>query len=220
MAPEVVAASGGTLALGALAASVRVAQGDDALTREMDLALERLAGAPAAWVAAQPEVQALRRTYRALGKDPTRYRGSSEALLRRAVRGQGLYRVNSVVDVNNLVSIESRRPLGSYDRARIGDAVTLRAGRAGERYDAIGKGAINAEGLPLLADEHGPFGGPTSDSTRAMITPQTDTVLVVVYAFDGAEGLIEQIDRAAALLEAHAGADAFERRTILPEDAT
>ncbi|WP_170149505.1 hypothetical protein [Rhodoplanes roseus] len=58
-----------------------------------DMAIEDIARLPA--------VQALRRAYRALGKDPTRYRGSQEALIRRILRGLGLYHINSVVDLMN-----------------------------------------------------------------------------------------------------------------------
>ena len=66
-------------------------------------------------LAAIPEIIAARNGYRAIGKDPSRYRPSQEALLRRVMQGKGLFKINSVVDVNNLISLRSRNSLGSYD---------------------------------------------------------------------------------------------------------
>ncbi|MFD2184229.1 B3/4 domain-containing protein [Rhodoplanes azumiensis] len=158
-------------------------------------------------IAKLPAVQALRRGYRALGKDPTRYRGSQEALMRRVLRGLGLYRINTVVDLMNLVSIESRQSLGVYDRDRIvGDAVTMRVAAAGETYKGIGKDVLNLEGLPVYVDAQGPFGSPTSDSERAMVTVGTTRMLLVVTAFGGADGLPAVLDRTAELLTRHAQA--------------
>lgn len=169
-----------------------------AVTR--DMAIEDIAKLPA--------VQALRRGYRALGKDPTRYRGSQEALKRRILRGLGLYRINTVVDLMNLVSIESRQSLGVYDRDRIvGDDVLMRVAAAGETYKGIGKDLLNLEGLPVYVDAEGPFGSPTSDSERAMVTVETRRILLVVTAFGGSDGLGATLDRTAELLRRHTGAD-------------
>ena len=111
-------------------------------------------------------IAATRVGYKALGKDPARYRGSAEALLRRLISGKGMPRINNVVDVINLVSVESRMPVGLYDMAHVKGAVEFRAGRAGETYKGIGKYDLNLEGLPLFADAKSPHGSPTSDSER------------------------------------------------------
>src|SRR5580692_8934035 len=115
-------------------------------------------------------IRAIRGLFRSWGMDPSKYRPASEALLRRVVQGKGLYRVSNVVDVGNLVSIETGWPLGCYDRSRIDEPVVLRHGLPGESYEGIGKKAWNLEGRPVLADPAGPFGSPISDSTRSMIT--------------------------------------------------
>src|SRR6202035_5504259 len=81
-----------------------------------------------------PQVEAARTAYRALGKDPARYRGSAEALLRRVVGGKGLPQINAVVDVINLVSVESRLSIGLYDLVHVEGDITFRAGRSGETY--------------------------------------------------------------------------------------
>src|SRR5438046_4113349 len=104
------------------------------------------------------QVETTRAAYKALGKDPSRYRGSAEALLRRMVAGKGLPEINAVVDVINLVSVESRLPVGLYDLGHVGGEIVFRAGRAGETYKGIGKYDLNLEGLPLFADTVGPHG--------------------------------------------------------------
>jgi len=134
-------------------------------------------------------VLATRAGYKALGKDPARYRGSAEALLRRIIAGKGLPRIHAVVDIINIVSVESRLPIGLYDLAHVQGDVTFRAGRTDETYKGIGKYDLNLEDLPLFADELGPHGSATSDSERTMVTPATQSVLAILVSFGGRENL-------------------------------
>jgi len=150
------------------------------------------------------QVQATRRAYKALGKDPARYRGSAEALLRRVIAGKGLPQINVVVDVINLVSVESRLPVGLYDVAHVSGDVEFRAGRAGETYKGIGKYDLNLQGLPLFADEVGPHGSATSDSERTMVTSATKRVLAIIVSFGGPENLVRWTQRMSKLLEQYA----------------
>jgi len=195
------------LCLGLISADVEVRASDERLELETFTATvaatAALAGNPVTEVA---EIDAARQAYRALGKDPGRYRASSEALLRRIVQGKGLYRINTLVDVNNLLSVESRHPVGAYDMARLEGPVALRRGRSGESYKGIGKDVINLEGLPVLADAQGAFGSPTSDSERAMIGADCRRASLVVFAFSGAAGLRELLARGQELLERFVGA--------------
>jgi len=143
-------------------------------------------------------IRAVRGMFREWGMDPSKYRPSSEALLRRVVRGQGLYRVSNVVDICNIGSIETGWPFGCYDRARIFPPMLLRKGRTGESYEGIGKKRWHLEGRPVLADAQGPFGSPISDSTRSMITESARGVVAVIYAPAQApqvllEGAIEEL---------------------------
>src|SRR5215469_5627887 len=121
-------------------------------------------------LAEAPAIRAVRSMFREWGMDPSKYRPSSEALLRRVVQGKGLYRVSNAVDICNLGSIETGWPYGCYDRARIGDPITLRHGTTDEVYEGIGKKMWHLDGRPVLADRDGPFGSPISDSMRSMIT--------------------------------------------------
>src|ERR1700704_464889 len=149
-------------------------------------------------------VLSTRAAYKALGKDPARYRGSAEALLRRVIANKGLPRINAVVDVINLVSVESRLPVGLYDLTGVNGDIVFRAGRAGETYKGIGKYDLNLEGLPLFADTAGPHGSATSDSERTMVTAATKEVLAVIISFGGAENLDRWVKRLGALLQQYA----------------
>ncbi|MGB7309170.1 MAG: phenylalanine--tRNA ligase beta subunit-related protein [Candidatus Acidiferrales bacterium] len=131
-------------------------------------------------------MRAVRAMFRAWGVDPSKYRPSSEALLRRVVQGKGLYRVSNLVDIGNLGSIETGWPYGCYDRSRIAPPVVLRHGAPGESYEGIGKRTWHLEGRPVLADSQGPFGSPISDSTRSMIGESARDVLIVIYSPSGA----------------------------------
>jgi len=149
-------------------------------------------------------ILATRAAYKALGKDPARYRGSAEALLRRVIAGKGLPRINNVVDVINLVSVESRLPVGLYDLAHVQGDVVFRAGRAGETYKGIGKYDLNLEGLPVFCDAAGPHGSPTSDSERTMVTLETKKVIAIIISFGGADSLQRWTKEMSELLLKHA----------------
>jgi DNA/RNA-binding domain of Phe-tRNA-synthetase-like protein len=127
---------------------------------------------------------AVRAMYRRIGLDPTKHRPSSEALLRRVRRGDELPRINNVVDVVNWCSLESQLPFGLYDADKIHGQVELRMGREGEEYAGIRKDTVHLAGRLTLADDLGPFGNPTSDSARTMVTEATVRVMVVVFAPD------------------------------------
>lgn len=157
-----------------------------------------------------PHLGESRRAYKAFGKDPGRCRVSSEALCRRIRQGKDLYRINSVVDANNLISLETGFSLGSYDADRLQGDLRLRLGKPGEAYAGIGKDDIDLDGLPVLADALGPFGSPSSDSRRAMIRPETKHVLTVIYGFSGPKSLEAALVLARERFTAFAGAQGCE----------
>ena len=157
---------------------VRVLEREAALDEPLHAAALRMRAA-----ALSPEVTAAVRTmYKQVGIDPTKTRPSSEALLRRVQRGDPLPRVNSLVDIINWCSCESQLPFGLYDVDRIQGNVTLRIGAAGEEYAGIRKDAVHVGGRLTLADDLGPFGNPTSDSARTMVTSATTRAMVVIFA--------------------------------------
>ena len=151
-----------------------------------------------------PNIKESRAAYKAFGKDPSRYRVSSEALIRRIGQGKGLYEVNTVVDVNNLISIESGFSVGSYDAARMGEDLVFRIGEAGETYKGIGKEEIKIDALPVLADEQGAIGSSTSDSERAMITEDAQEVLTLIYSFSDNQDLEKALESGRRYLEQYA----------------
>lgn len=178
------------LQLGCLLATVHPASSDPVLKGEIaaliqkttdKLLLENIHDIPA--------VRATREAYRACGKEPSRYRPSAEALLRRVVTGKGLYEINNVVDLLNSISVRTGYSIGGFDVDRIQGAITLGIGQAGEPYEAIARGELNIEFLPVLRDDLGAFGTPTSDCTRTCVTEHTRHFLMVFYEFAGSEKL-------------------------------
>jgi DNA/RNA-binding domain of Phe-tRNA-synthetase-like protein len=191
--------------LGFLTARVRAGEAPAPLFEEMKSREEELLHlAEPRVVLESPRILATRAGYKALGKDPARYRGSAEALLRRLISGKSFPQINAVVDIINLVSVESRLPIGLYDLDNVKGSIVFRAGRSGETYKGIGKYDLNLEDLPVFADDAGPHGSPTSDSERTMVTPATTRVAAILVSFGGAEGLEASCQRMAALLQKYA----------------
>lgn len=156
-----------------------------------------------------PGVKGSRAAYKAFGRNPGRYRVSSEALLRRVRRGDALYTINSVVDVNNLLSIESGLSVGSYDLYQIHGTITFRKAEKGEGYTGIGKDFLDMENMLVLADEEGIFGSSMSDSTRAMVKEQTKNVLLVLYCFEKDIDLLALLEKAQVYFQRFADAKDF-----------
>ena len=138
-------------------------------------------------------IAATRRVYKACGKDPSRYRPASEALIRRILQGKGLYQLNTLVDLVNLASIAFGYSIGGFDADKFeGNTLTLGIGREGEPYKGIGRGMINIQGLPVYRDAKGGVGTPTSDNERTKISEHTSHLLVLINGYDGNEQLVRQ----------------------------
>ena len=133
-------------------------------------------------------IEATRRVYRACGKDPSRYRPASEALIRRMLQGKALYQIDTLVDLVNLASIAYGYSIGGFDADKfVGDTLTLGVGREGEPYEGIGRGMLNIAGLPVYRDAAGGVGTPTSDNERTKIDLHTTHLVVLVNGYDGNE---------------------------------
>jgi DNA/RNA-binding domain of Phe-tRNA-synthetase-like protein len=157
-------------------------EGATVLEQEPRLDAPLLAAERAVRTTPPDEVAAVRTMYKRVGLDPTKRRPSSEALLRRVRKGDPLPRINAMVDVCNWCSLEFQLPYGLYDAAKIDGDVVLRLGAEGESYPGIRKDDVHVGGRITLADSRGPFGNPTSDSARTMVTTATTRALTVVFA--------------------------------------
>ena len=95
--------------------------------------------------------------------------------------------------------------------------MVLRKGAAGESYEGIRKAAVNVDGRPVLADARGAFGNPTSDSARTMVTLQTRSALVTVYApaSFGEARLADVLKDTESTLVRYCGGTAGDRRVLL-----
>ena len=130
-------------------------------------------------------IAATRSVYKACGKDPSRYRPASEALIRRVLQGKALYQIDTLVDLINLASIAYGYSIGGFDADKIEGPLTLGIGREGEPYEGIGRGPLNIADLPVYRDAQGGIGTPTSDHERTKITLSTTRLLTIVNGYDG-----------------------------------
>lgn len=160
---------------------------------------------------AEPGIAATREAYKVLGKDPSRYRPACEQLARRVLQGKGLYSVNTLVDLGNLVSLRYGYSTGLLDADHVVGNVTLGVGHADEPYEGIGRGTLNIEHLPVYRDEQGPIATPTSDSTRTMLSMETRRLIFFVNAYDGdLQQLHDAVEYAQDLLRRYAQAQDME----------
>lgn len=174
----------------------------DAFTRELTTATETED------IKLQPVIAATREAYKRCGKDPSRYRPSAEALRRRLMRGLPLYRIDTLVDLINLVSLRTGFSIGGFDADKIqGKNLELGIGRADESFEGIGRGMLNIEGLPVYRDRMGGIGTPTSDHERTKMDLETRHILAVVNGYNGQEGLEEAAVMIQELLVKHASSN-------------
>lgn len=155
----------------------------------------------------QPVIAATREAYKRCGKDPSRYRPSAEALRRRLMRGLELYRIDTLVDLINLVSLRTGHSIGGFDVDKIqGNQLELGIGKADESFEGIGRGPLNIEGLPVYRDAAGGIGTPTSDHERTKMDVGTTHILAIITGYNGEAGLQEAAEMTQDLLQKYAGA--------------
>ena len=173
------------LKLGHLTATVEIAPSSAAFWEMADPMLQQKSQMNADQIRQLGVIAAAREAYKALGQDPSRYRLSAEALHRRLMKDQGLYHLVNVVDIINVVSLQSAYSIGGYDRDEVQAPVSMRKGLAEDSYKSIGKGELNITHLPVITDALGPFGNPTNDSGRTAIRPDSTHIWLVFFDFGG-----------------------------------
>jgi DNA/RNA-binding domain of Phe-tRNA-synthetase-like protein len=199
------------LTLGCIECDVVISEENAELWREIEAVCGTIGhSGELAEVGSNPAIRASRMAYRRCGKDPARYRLSSEALMRRVIKGHQLYRINNVVDLVNLISLKSGMSIGGYDVEKISGSVIFDLGKKDEPYEAIGRGELNIASLPVFRDAVSAFGSPTSDSVRTSVTGDTKRFLMVIIGFSGEICTTETIDLSISLLKKYAKADNIE----------
>jgi len=158
-----------------------------------------------------PGIMAGKQAYRHLGKDPNRYRLSAEALMRRVVKGKGLYPISTAVDALNLVSLSTGITIGGFDSSQVLGDVELGIGQPSEEFIAIGRGPLNVENLPVYRDRLGAIGNPTSDSERTRIHVSTRQILMLITGFYGTAGIDQALDQLQTLLLTYCACTEFKK---------
>lgn len=203
------------IVIGCIQASVSVKEFNEKLWEEICTACDKIAEENSLEDVLKIEgIKTGREAYRKLGQDPSRYRISSESLIRRVVKGNGLYKVNNIVDINNLVSILSFCPVCAYDLDKIGSDVSLNVGEEGDSYEGIGRGKINLSKIPVFVDKEGMFGSTTSDSIRAMVTEDTKRLILCIVSFNGDENLEQHMEYCKDLLIKYAEGKDIEMNIV------
>lgn len=204
-----------SLQAGIIRANVINSPTGDELWDELQAEAARIASVYATDTLSQrPAITGTRKAYKTFGKDPARYRVSSEALCRRAIRGLDLYRINTLVDLINVVSMRSGYSIGGFDASRIEGDMTLGVGTADDVFHGIGRGILNIEGMPVYRDNVGGVGTPTSDEERTKITLETTQLLITINAYAPEMPLEECIQWTIELLKKYAQATDIESYII------
>lgn len=189
------------LRLGCISSYVHVEESPHALQSEIEKALTEVRDTlDIQDVSSLPAIRDTKSAYRLLGKDPSRYRPSAEALLRRILNNKDLYRINNIIDALNLISIKYGFSIGGYDMNKIQGLITLEKGLHDDDYEGIGRGSLNIHDLPVFKDELGAFGSPTSDSQRTMITDNTQEYLMVIFDFNKSDLLETAMDESVNMI--------------------
>lgn len=198
--------------IGLIKATVTNSQTPDALWEEINVACDEVKQKYMLLdINKRPAIAATRSLYRALGKDPNRYRVASEALCRRAVKGLGLYRINTLVDLINLVSLKSGYPISGLDAQKLtGNSLRMGIGQHDEQFNGIGRGRLNIEGIPVYRDDMGGVATPTSDEERTKIEINTTSVQININAFAPDMPLTDTIYMSISLLQKYCMAKEIE----------
>lgn len=181
---------------------VKVETLNDALAYAMDSRLHIIESAfEVGQIASIDNIKWGRTVYRKLGKDPTKYRLSSEKLIRRVVKGEGIEHINNVVDLANWLSVELKAPIGVYDVSKVKGDIVMDFGRQGESYKCLAGYELNLDGLPILRDEMGPFGSSTADSVRTAVDESTTLAILCIYLFNPEEEVNEYLKMTTAFFK-------------------
>ena len=204
-----------TLVIGSINCEIQVRTSDNELIEELENVTKNIeTNLKIQDISTLPPIREGRKAYKKLGKDPARYRLSSEALLRRILKGKGLTTVNNIVDINNLTSLKSYHPLCAFDSNQLQPPVIFTVGKEEDEYYGIGRGKLNIANMPVFEDKKGKFGTPTSDSERVKITDSTHSISMNIISFTGNEGLELYMNLLENYLVKYASANNVIRKTI------
>ena len=205
--------------LGVITADIEYETNNPVLTERIKSEQEHISQVPIENIKNIPAIAMTRAAYRALGKEPARYRPSAEALLRRLIQGKGLYQISNIVDTINLASILTGYSIGGYDLDKIQGDVIFDVGSSNDIYEAIGRGIINVENLPVFRDQLGAFGSPTTDSVRTMITEDTRSVMLIVVNFGVEQGFEDDVKKIADLVKEYSSGKNIQTQIIRQTNA-
>lgn len=200
--------------LGILESSIKFSHFNENLWEEIAIESERVKQISTEEIKQIASIESTRETYKNLGKEPSRYRPSAEALHRRIILGKEMYKISTPVDIINLTSLKTGYSIGGYDLNKIQGEVIFDTGKSQTEYQAIGRGIMNIESLPVFYDKIGAFGSPTSDSLRTMISEDTKNILLIIMNFGGHKKFEEVLIYMSELLKKYCSAENMKTTII------
>ncbi len=164
---------------------------------------------------------AVRRLLKRGGFKPSGRNKPASEYLAQAAREGRFPRINNLVDINNLLSLETGLPISLLDLAAFGGKASLRCGQPSEKYIFNSAGQeIDLEGLICACSaEDAPLGNPVKDSMAGKLKTETTGVLGVIYApldCEAGKNLAASTERFGQLLKEFGGAAKAMTFTIPP----
>ncbi len=126
-------------------------------------------------------VQEWREVWKLLGANPSRYRSSIEALMRRIAKQNYLQPFNSAVDMNNFFSLQYEIPIGIYDLSFIEGEIVIDIGNEETVHEGLNGRQNHLTNIIVSSDHQGAFGSPYVDSKRTAVTENTTTAIQLFF---------------------------------------
>jgi DNA/RNA-binding domain of Phe-tRNA-synthetase-like protein len=123
-------------ALIVLAEDVSNGPSDSTSDTILDAAVDHLRARNLARPADDPHLAAWRAAFSAFGAKPSRYPSSAEALAARVLKGDGLPRINRLVDLYNAISVRHLIPVGGEDADALTGELQLVVAAGDEPFDS------------------------------------------------------------------------------------
>ena len=89
-------------------------------------------------IATHPRISSWRDAYRSFGAKPTKFRSSTEAMVRRVVNNNELPSINTIVDIGNVISLRHIVSVGSHAIDVVKEDIALRKATGEEEFIPFG----------------------------------------------------------------------------------
>lgn len=159
-----------------------------------------------------PSIAKWREIYKSFGAKPSKFRNSVEALIKRVVRGDEIYKINSLVDLYNLISIKYKMTIGGEEIDRIEGDLVLDFAKGNEEFIALGRDQNESpwEGEVVYKDNRGVVCRCWNyrEADRTKLTKETKNAIIVIEnnLYERSEEFKIALNELGGLIEKYCGA--------------